>query len=187
MAQSCSLGCMRLSPTTPCSRSAPATRSARGSSSADTSTSTYANPDSPLAPGAFVYGGYNLGIVNNNNFITDKNLNVFWVGAKYAVTPTLDVMAPTTTSGTALPGASPRQRSRWPNHWHGRSAAACAANSASLANCAGGTRHDRGRDGLAVCPARRHLCRRYVLAGSGGLATGFMLSTNNGAIGQAPL
>ncbi len=52
----------------------------------------YANPDNPLNPGAFVNGGYNDGIVNNAFYQTDRVLQVFWVGVKYAVTPTFDVM-----------------------------------------------------------------------------------------------
>src|SRR6201994_1196477 len=110
----------------------------------------YSNPNSPLAPGAFTQGGYNLGIVNNNNYIDNKNLNVFWVGVKYAVTPTLDIMGsyygqrfgffttgtgPSATSGAATflanaPGG--------PTTGTAAQQAACAANSASGTNCAGG-------------------------------------------------
>ena len=52
----------------------------------------YANPDNPLTPGAFVEGGYNLSNVNNTNYMSDKDLQIFWVGVKYAVTPTLDIV-----------------------------------------------------------------------------------------------
>jgi predicted porin len=52
----------------------------------------YANPNNPLTPGAFVEGGYNLGVVNNTNFTTDKDLQIFWAGVKYAVTPAFDIM-----------------------------------------------------------------------------------------------
>src|SRR5579872_4161863 len=51
----------------------------------------YENPNSPLAPNAFLAGGYNLAFVNNNNYLESKNLNIFWVGVKYAITPTLDI------------------------------------------------------------------------------------------------
>src|SRR5581483_2291903 len=54
---------------------------------------TFSNPNNPLAPGAFDYGGYNLGITNNNNYFTNRNQNNFWVGVKYSVTPTLDIAA----------------------------------------------------------------------------------------------
>ena len=53
----------------------------------------YANPSSPLTSGANVFGGYNLAGVNNGLYQTDRNQHIFWVGAKYAVTPTLDIMA----------------------------------------------------------------------------------------------
>jgi predicted porin len=51
----------------------------------------YANPNNALAPGAFAQGGYNISNVNNTNFTTDKILQVFWAGVKYAITPTLDI------------------------------------------------------------------------------------------------
>ena len=53
----------------------------------------YANPNNPLNSGANVMGGYNLVGVNNGLYQTDRNQHIFWVGAKYAVTPTLDIMA----------------------------------------------------------------------------------------------
>ncbi len=49
------------------------------------------NPDNPLAPGAFQYGGYNLAFPTNNFFLSTKVLQVFWLGAKYAITPNLDI------------------------------------------------------------------------------------------------
>ncbi len=52
----------------------------------------YANPNNPLHPGAFSAGGYNIAFVNNNNYETDRNLNIFWAGVKYAVTPNFDIM-----------------------------------------------------------------------------------------------
>jgi predicted porin len=52
----------------------------------------YANPNNPLNPGAFMNGGYNIGIVNNAFYQTDRVMNIFWAGVKYAVTPTLDIM-----------------------------------------------------------------------------------------------
>ena len=39
----------------------------------------YANPNNPMQPGAFSAGGYNVAFVNNNNYFTDRNLNIFWV------------------------------------------------------------------------------------------------------------
>jgi predicted porin len=51
----------------------------------------FANPNNPLAVGSFITGGYSLGAVNNTNFATDKILQVFWGGVKYAVRPDVDL------------------------------------------------------------------------------------------------
>jgi predicted porin len=54
----------------------------------------FANPNNPLAPGAFISGGFilgNNGAINNTNFTTDKVLQTAWVGAKYSITPNLDI------------------------------------------------------------------------------------------------
>jgi predicted porin len=50
-----------------------------------------ANPSNPLAPGAFIEGGYTVFAPNNTNFTTDRILQVFWAGAKYAVRADLDL------------------------------------------------------------------------------------------------
>jgi predicted porin len=52
----------------------------------------FANPNNPLAAGSFITGGYTLGTVNNTNFATDKILQVFWGGAKYAVRSDIDLI-----------------------------------------------------------------------------------------------
>jgi predicted porin len=51
----------------------------------------FANPNNPLAPGSFITGGYTLGTANNTNFTTDKILQVFWGGVKYAVRSDVDL------------------------------------------------------------------------------------------------
>ena len=51
----------------------------------------FANPNNPLSNGAFLEGGYAIGAVNNTNFTTDKVLQVFWIGGKYAATRDLDL------------------------------------------------------------------------------------------------
>jgi predicted porin len=51
----------------------------------------FANPNNPLTPGSFITGGYSLGAVNNTNFATDKILQVFWGGVKYAVRSDVDL------------------------------------------------------------------------------------------------
>jgi predicted porin len=49
---------------------------------------TYMNPSINLAPGFDDIGGYVLGAVNNTAYAKgDKELNVYWLGARYAVTP----------------------------------------------------------------------------------------------------
>ena len=51
----------------------------------------FANPNNPLNPGAFAEGGYNVGAVNNNNYVTNRIEQVFWFGVRYAVTKDLDI------------------------------------------------------------------------------------------------
>ncbi len=51
----------------------------------------FANPNNPLAVGSFITGGYSLGAVNNTNFTTDRILQVFWGGVKYAVRSDVDL------------------------------------------------------------------------------------------------
>jgi predicted porin len=51
---------------------------------------TYMNPSINLAPGFDDIGGYVLGAVNNTAYAKgDKELNVYWTGARYAITPQL--------------------------------------------------------------------------------------------------
>lgn len=50
------------------------------------------NPSSPLVNGIADIGGYNL-IVNNASLPSEKHLTYIWAGAKYAMTPKLDVAA----------------------------------------------------------------------------------------------
>jgi predicted porin len=49
------------------------------------------NPNNPLLPGAFIDGGYILTNPNNTNFPNDKILQTAWIGARYSVTPALDI------------------------------------------------------------------------------------------------
>jgi predicted porin len=51
----------------------------------------FANPKNALLAGNSIVGGYTLGTVNNTNFTTDKTLQVFWGGVKYAVRPDVDL------------------------------------------------------------------------------------------------
>jgi len=156
----------------------------------------YTAPNNPLQPGAFSAGGYNIAFTNNNFYASDRNQSVFWVGVKYAATPTLDLIAayygirqdfftvgngpgaggnPTFTSipGSGAPGGGATQ------------AAACAANSAASPGCSGQV------DMVSVALDWRFARHVDLYAGvaysqkSGGLASGFVLSTNNGALSGA--
>ncbi|HEY6823322.1 MAG TPA: porin [Steroidobacteraceae bacterium] len=52
---------------------------------------SFANPKNPSEPGQPIMGGYVLAIVNNTAFPNDKILQIFWAGAKWTVTPELDL------------------------------------------------------------------------------------------------
>jgi predicted porin len=50
-----------------------------------------ANPQNALAVGSNTLGGFILVAPNNTNFPTDKILQTAWVGARYSITPALDI------------------------------------------------------------------------------------------------
>jgi predicted porin len=52
----------------------------------------FANPSTGLPVGTDILGGYTLGTVNNTDFPSKKDLQVFWTGAKYAVRSDIDLM-----------------------------------------------------------------------------------------------
>jgi predicted porin len=147
----------------------------------------FANPSNPLQPGAFSAGGYNVAFVNNNNYATDRNQHVFWAGVKYAATPTLDLIASyygirqeyfTQGAGVGagfsnVPGAGVASAAQ---------AANCAINGASSSGCAGAV------DMVSLAVDWRFARHFDLYAGvsysqkTGGLANGFVLSTNNGVL-----
>ena len=51
----------------------------------------YDNPENPLAAGSTTIGGYTLSVISNTAFTNNKTLQVFWTGAKYAITPDIDL------------------------------------------------------------------------------------------------
>lgn len=51
----------------------------------------YANPATPLAAGFTDIGGYVLAIVNNTAYDNPKNIQVYWAGVRYSLTPHLDL------------------------------------------------------------------------------------------------
>jgi predicted porin len=58
----------------------------------------YANPRTPLEAGYVDEGGYILAFVNvqsggTSTFVKDKDVSIYWVGAKYAFTPRFDLTA----------------------------------------------------------------------------------------------
>jgi predicted porin len=152
------------------------------------------NPNNPLTPGAFAQGGYNLAFVNNNNYVTTRNQNAFWVGVKYSITPTVDIIgayygirqdfftqgaAPAATGFANVPGGALNLGSLAAQQ------AACAANSASQTNCAG------GEDMVSVVVDWRFARHVDLYAGlsysqrNGGLAATNVVSTNNGQLTAA--
>ena len=153
---------------------------------------TVTNPDNPLQAGAAVIGGYAVGVVQNNNYVTDKQLNIFWVGARYAITPTLDVSASYYgirqnffIAGAAAPvsglyATQPGGAAALANQ-----AAACAQNSAASTGCAG------GEDMVGIALDWRFARHVDFYAGvaysqrNGGPANAFITSNNNTVIPAA--
>jgi len=155
---------------------------------------SFANPNNPLLPGATAIGGYNVGIVNNNNYVTNRNQDVFWIGAKYAITPTLDIAASYygirqhfftqgLAPGVGVPGGTFFNTPGGALNLGSQAAqlAACASNSASQTNCAG------GEDMVGIALDWRFARHVDFYAGiaysqrNGGLASGFITSNNNAA------
>ena len=52
---------------------------------------TFANPKDPLPNGTVTIGGYVLSTINNTAFTVHKVLQYAWIGARYSITPSLDV------------------------------------------------------------------------------------------------
>jgi len=145
----------------------------------------FANPNNPLQPGAFAEGGYNFAFVNNNNYLTNRNQHVFWAGVKYAVIPTFDVAAsyygirqefytvgagPAAGTFSNVPGGPAANATQ---------AAACATLGTASPGCRGAL------DMFALAVDWRFARHVDFYAGvaysqkTGGLASGFVLATNN--------
>jgi predicted porin len=155
----------------------------------------FSNPNNPLQPGANAIGGYSIAFVNNNNYVTNRNQDVFWVGAKYSITPTLDIAASYygIRQHFFTQGAAPVAGTNFANVPGGAlnlgslaaQQAACAANSASQTNCAG------GEDMVGLVLDWRFAKHVDFYAGvaysqrNGGLAGGFVTATNNGTLSAA--
>ena len=53
----------------------------------------FQNPNTPLEAGQSIIGGYVLAYVNNTAYTSNKTLQVYWAGGKYAITPQFEVTA----------------------------------------------------------------------------------------------
>jgi predicted porin len=155
---------------------------------------TFKDPSTPLLPGAFAQGGYNVGFLNNNRYLTDRNQNVFWAGVKYAVTPTFDVIGAYygARQGFFFAGAGAGAGGNntfvsfpgGPANAPGLAGQAtnCAIASASSPGCSGTI------DMFSLALDWRFARHVDLYAGvaystkSGGLANAFVLSTLNGAL-----
>jgi predicted porin len=51
----------------------------------------FANPQNAIAAGSDILGGFIAATVNNTNFPSDKILQTAWFGARYSITPALDI------------------------------------------------------------------------------------------------
>jgi predicted porin len=51
------------------------------------------NPTNQLSPGSLTIGGYILAFTNNAAYNNEKTLDVYWLGAKFGITPDFDVLA----------------------------------------------------------------------------------------------
>jgi predicted porin len=51
------------------------------------------NPSNPLPVGTVIIGGYVLAVVSDAAYNTQKTLQVYWAGLKYAVVPNVDLIA----------------------------------------------------------------------------------------------
>lgn len=53
----------------------------------------FANPSNPYGAGQDIIGGYKLAFVNNTAYTSEKELQVYWAGLRFAVTPDFDLAA----------------------------------------------------------------------------------------------
>jgi predicted porin len=132
----------------------------------------FANPNNPLAPGAFDSGGFILATVNNANFPSDRILQTAWFGVRYSITPALDIT-----------GAYYHE---WQNTFATSAAtlAGCAALASSSSQCSGTL------DAVSLVVDWRFARHMDMYAGvmysqvQGGLANGFIVN-NAGTTVQA--
>jgi predicted porin len=143
------------------------------------------NPNNPLAIGAEVQGGFVAGATNNIAFGSTKTLQTAWIGARYAITPTVDITGAyyhewqnnfiNTTGSASLASSS------FVNPVAGACAFAVASQSAG---CAG------TEDVVSLVVDWRFARHMDMYAGvaysrvSGGLANGFVQANTTVANGQ---
>src|SRR5579863_7514203 len=131
----------------------------------------FANPNNPLAPGAFDSGGFIITAPNNAAFPSDKILQTAWFGVRYSITPSLDIT-----------GAYYHE---WQNTFATSAAtlAGCAADGVSSSQCAGTL------DAVSLVVDWRFAKHMDMYAGAmwsqvqNGLANGFLgAATNNAGV-----
>ena len=129
----------------------------------------FSNPNNPLVAGAFDEGGYIITAPNNTNFPSNKILQTAWVGARYSITPNIDIAA--------------AYYHEWQNTFATSAAtlAQCAVDGVSNSSCAG------TEDAVALVADWRFAKHVDVYAGvmwtqvRNGLANGFVSAATNNA------
>ena len=125
---------------------------------------TFDNPTNPLPSGSVIIGGYVLAFTTNTAYDDSKVLQVYWGGAKWGITPALDLDVA----------------------YYGEKQNAFSTN-AKLAGCSTQINSAcSGREDTASLLLDWHLSKRFdVYAGTlwsevrDGLANGFLLTSNN--------
>jgi predicted porin len=135
----------------------------------------FANPNNPLNPGAFDSGGFIITAPNNAGFPSNKILQTVWVGARYSITPNIDIAA------------------AWYHEWQNTFAtsvatlAQCAVDGVSNSSCSG------TEDAVSLVADWRFAKHVDVYAGvmwtqvRNGLANGFLAAAINNAGVTNPL
>jgi len=122
----------------------------------------FANPNDPYSVGQDIIGGYKLAVVNNTAYTDNKELQVYWAGLRYSVTPDFDL-------GASYYGYSQNSYATGAN-------AGCSSNKAGQCS---------GTEAAVGLLADYRLGKRFDVYGGGlwtqvkdGLANGYALNTS---------
>jgi predicted porin len=122
----------------------------------------FANPTNPYSAGQDIIGGYKLAFVNNTAYTSEKDLQVYWAGLRFAVTPDFEL------------GAS--------YYGYKQNSYATGANTGCSSNIAGSCSGTENAVGLL---ADYHFTKRFdgYVGGlwtsvAGGLSNGYLLNTS---------